>query len=186
MCSRCGLPLDANLPCTACARIPPPAALTGLRAVAHYNGTLRKAIPELKYERVSAVAEPLGRLLGEYLGRHPLPCDVIFPVPLHPERRADRGFNQAELLALVMGRQCKLPVNTTSLVRRLNTTPQVGLNQSERRRNVRAAFTCARRVDGMRVLVIDDVCTTGATLSECAEALQAGGAASVWGLTLAR
>ena len=185
-CSRCGQSLAAGLSCAACARTPLPAALTGLRAAAHYDGALRKAIHELKYERVSAVAEPLGKLLGEYLARHPLPCDVIVPVPLHPERRADRGFNQAEMLALVVGRQSKLPVNTTVLVRRLNTTPQVGLNQSERHRNVRAAFICARRVDGMRVLVVDDVCTTGATLSECAEALQAGGAASVWGLTLAR
>jgi len=154
--------------------------------VAHYDGELRHAIHVLKYEHVSALAEPLGRLLSTYLTQHPLHFDLIVPVPLHPERREDRGYNQAELLAKVIAKQCGAPLNTSALVRKLNTTPQVGLNENERRRNVQGAFQCKHRLDGLRVLVVDDVCTTGATLSECAMALHDGGAASSWGLTLAR
>ena len=186
LCVRCGLQTDNGLECRACLRHPLPTALNGLRAVAHYDGELRHAIHVLKYERVSALADPLGRLLSTYLTQHPLPFDLIVPVPLHPERRDDRGYNQAELLAKVIARQCGVSLNTSALVRKLNTTPQVGLNETERRRNVQDAFQCKQRLDGQRVLVVDDVCTTGATLSECATALHAGGAASIWGLTLAR
>ena len=186
LCVRCGLQTDGGLDCRACLRHPLPLALDGLRAVAHYDGELRRVIHALKYEHVSALAEPLGRMLSTYLAQHPIPFDLIVPVPLHPERHEDRGFNQAELLAKVIARQCGVALNASALVRKLNTTPQVGLNETERRRNVRDAFHCAQRLDGLRVLIVDDVCTTGATLSECARALHDGGAASSWGLTLAR
>lgn len=186
LCVRCGLQSDDGLDCRACLRHPLPPALDGLRAVAHYDGELRRVIHALKYEHMTALAEPLGRMLNTYLAQHPLPFDLIVPVPLHPERREDRGYNQAELLAKVIARQCGVALNASALVRKLNTTPQVGLNETERRRNVRDAFHCAQRLDGLRVLVVDDVCTTGATLSECARALHDGGAASSWGLTLAR
>jgi len=160
--------------------------LDGLRAVAQYDGELRHVIHALKYEHVTALAEPLGRMLATYLAQHPLAFDLIVPVPLHPERRADRGYNQAELLARVIARQCGVSLNTSALVRKLNTTPQVGLNETERRRNVRNAFHCTQQLDARRMLVVDDVCTTGATLSECAGALHDAGATSIWGLTLAR
>jgi ComF family protein len=186
VCARCGLQVGSGLPCRSCRRHPLPAALNGLRALAQYDGELRLAIHALKYEHITALAEPLGELLTAYLMQHPLPVDAIVPVPLHPDRRAERGYNQSELLSRVLSRQSRIPLNTSALQRRLNTTPQVGLNESERRQNVKGAFQCAQRLDGMRVLVVDDVCTTGATLSECAEALHAGGAATIWGLTLAR
>jgi ComF family protein len=160
--------------------------LNGLRALAQYDAELRLAIHALKYDGITALAEPLGELLTAYIAQQPLPAELIVPVPLHPDRRAERGYNQSELLARVLSRQSRIPLNTSALTRPLNTTPQVGLNESERRQNVRGAFQCAQRLDGARVLVVDDVCTTGATLSECAEALHAGGAASIWGLTLAR
>lgn len=186
LCVRCGMQIDDGLPCKACLQHPLPSALNGLRAMAHYDGDLRDAIHALKYEHVTALAEPLGEMLCTYLASQLLPFDLIVPVPLHPERRADRGYNQAELLARVISRESKVSLNTAALVRKLNTTPQVGLNQNQRRQNVRDAFHCTQRLDGLRLLVVDDVCTTGSTLSECAEALHAAGAASIWGLTLAR
>ncbi|MBI3733732.1 MAG: ComF family protein [Chloroflexi bacterium] len=186
LCVRCGQELgDANH-CNACRSRPLPAALAGVRAVAHYDGHLRRAIHAFKYERLTALAEPLGAILADYLVGHSLPHTLILPVPLHPERERERGYNQSLLLAAVVGRHSRVPVNHRVLARVRNTRPQVGLNEQERQDNLLGAFRCTGRVDDQQVLLIDDVCTTGATMSQCALALRAAGARSVWGLTLAR
>ena len=186
ICSRCGQELAGAVTCAACRRSPLPAALDGLRAVAHHGGALRQAIHALKYERLSVIAEPLGLLLHNYLQQHSLPCTLIIPVPLHPERQHERGYNQSALLADVLCRHSGQPLNTQALIRQRHTRPQVGLDEKERRQNLRDAFQCVARLDQQQVLLIDDVCTTGSTLSECAQALRAAGAHAVWGLTLAR
>jgi ComF family protein len=116
-----------------------------------------------------------------------MPVDVIVPVPLHPARLRRRGYNQAALLARELGRRVGLPVEERALQRVRATRSQMRLSAADRRRNVQGAFRCADgRVRGRRVLLLDDVCTTGATLEACADALRAGGAESVWALTLAR
>ncbi len=186
LCLHCGQEMHGQRECRACRRHPLPAALSGVRALAHHEGSLRRAIHALKYERLSAIAEPLGGLLCHYLESNPFPFTLIMPVPLHAERQAERGYNQSALLAAAVSRRSGQPINASALTRQRNTPPQVGLNESERRKNLIDAFQCSVRLDGQQVLLIDDVCTTGATMMECASALHAAGAASVWGLTLAR
>ncbi|MGD8997027.1 MAG: phosphoribosyltransferase family protein [Anaerolineae bacterium] len=125
--------------------------------------------------------------MAEYWSIHPIPVDVLVPVPLHKNRLRDRGFNQAALLAHQLSKQVHLPVNEHTLVRQRATASQIDLNTEERKQNVRDAFRCTTSaLAGRRVLLIDDVCTTGSTLEACAVALRDGGTRSVQALTLAR
>lgn len=183
-CPRCGCPTGSHELCGSCRRHPP--ALDGIRSVAYHEGVLREAIHRFKYQNTRGLAEPLGELLASYVVEHPLPANVLVPVPLHPARLAERGYNQAALLAREMGRRLDLPVVENSLLRVRATRQQVGLNAEERQANVAGAFACRdAQLAGRRVLLIDDVYTTGATLTACGAALAAAGAASIWGLTLA-
>jgi len=125
-------------------------------------------------------------MLGDYLSRNPLPVDALIPVPLHAERERARGYNQSKLLAQVLGQQCRLPVWEDALTRTRQTRPQVELDAVDRRANVHEAFTASPRVTGAQILLIDDVCTTGATMDACGIALKERGAQSVWGLAIAR
>lgn len=114
--------------------------------------------------------------------------DAVVPVPLHPWRLRERGYNQSALLAREAGKLLSVPVVEGSLVRQSNGRAQVkAADAAERRRNVEGAFRCRdERLAGKHVVILDDVCTTGATLDSCAVALRGAGVASVWGLTLAR
>jgi ComF family protein len=155
--------------------------------VSFFEGTLREAIHCFKYKNMRALAEPLGGLLVDFWPQLPDPVDVLVPVPLHRRRLRERGYNQAQLLTRHLGVAVSVPVVCDALCRVRYTTSQVGLGLRERRENVAGAFSCAGgRLQGKRVLLIDDVCTTGATLEACCMALKAGGARSVWALTVAR
>lgn len=124
--------------------------------------------------------------MAAYWSAHPMPADVVVPVPLYPARLKERGFNQAALLARELAQQSGLAMNKQTLIRHRSTASQVGLDAEQRKENVRNAFRCTDdALSGKRVLVIDDVCTTGSTLGACAAALHAGGADSVRALTLA-
>jgi ComF family protein len=148
---------------------------------------LREAIHSFKYKNVRALAEPLGNLLVDFWAKLPDPVDVLVPVPLHRRRVRERGYNQAQLLAQHLGAAVSVCVVCDVLRRVRYTTSQVGLGMPERRENVAGAFSCTgNRLQGKRVLLVDDVCTTGATLEACSMALKAGGARSVWALTVAR
>lgn len=171
--------------CHVCREMRP--TIDGIRAVAYFEGNLRRAIHRFKYHGVQMLAHPLAKLLIEYQANHRLPADIIVPVPLHPDREAERGYNQAGLLAQALGVQIELPTVETGLARVRSTPPQVTLGARERRSNVAGAFQARTHgIAGRQVLLIDDVCTTGATMEACAQALKAQGAESVWGLTLAR
>jgi ComF family protein len=160
--------------------------LHGLRSAAHLTGPLRKAIHSFKYEGLRALAGPLGEILYDCWDAEPWPVEAIVPVPLHPQRQRERGYNQSALLSHELARHTGIVVVEGTLLRIHPTPPQVGLNAAERALNVRDAFTCCNQdVRGQRVLIVDDVLTTGATLRSCAKALLEGKAEGVWGLTLA-
>ncbi len=148
---------------------------------------LRGAIHALKYQDRTALAVPLGHLLAErWLDVTPQQVDGLVPVPLHPQRLRERGYNQATLLASAMAPVLALPIQEGLLRRERPTPPQVGLAQQARLRNVAGAFQATGDVAGGRWLLVDDVCTTGATLQACAQTLHAAGADTVWAITLTR
>ena len=154
--------------------------------MAFFEGNLRKAIHAFKYEHRPELARVLGGLLSGYLCANPLPADAVTAVPLHSTRERARGYNQALLLARAVAAQCNLPVWEDTLRRTRATRSQIELDAVERHANVKDAFFAAERVAGKRLLLIDDVCTTGATMDECSIALKQRGEKSVWGLALAR
>ena len=181
--------------CRACRRTPPLAAAA--RAVGPYEGRLRDIIHAFKYDRRRTLARPLAALMRE-AGRHVLDgADAAVPVPLHWFRRRRRGFNQAELLAAGLG----IPV-WHALRRSRRTRAQAGLHAGDRRANVAGAFRLAwryrwprlrrfagcapERLDGLLVVLVDDVSTTGATRDACARVLLDAGAREVRVLTVAR
>ncbi len=155
-----------------------------------YEGPLRELIHLYKYGGIQTLARPLGELLWAALPREER-YDAIAPVPLHWLRRRRRGFNQAEMLAREVERRSGLPM-VHALKRARSTSAQAGLSNTARRKNVAGAFRCrtgmakAGRLDGKRVLLVDDVLTTGATAAACATALRRAGAARVTVLTVAR
>lgn len=159
------------------------------RSFAAYEGTLRALIQRLKYDGYRPLAKPLGRFLAEAARRlEEKPFDLLIPVPLHRRRQRQRGFNQAALLAAQVSRLLNIPVGAKDCVRVRDTPPQTGLRAADRRKNVAGAFDVPepQRVRGRRVLLIDDVLTTGATAHACAQALRDAGARRVWVATLAR
>jgi ComF family protein len=161
---------------------------TAARACGAYEGALRASVLALKLE--PHLAARLARLLSETQRREPLRSATrIVPVPLHPDRLRERGFNQAIELGRTLGRLTGLPLDEWSLVRTVHTTRhRVGMDALARRESVRAAFEVRqpRLVQGERILLVDDVYTTGATASSCAGALKAAGAQEVFVLTIAR
>ncbi len=185
LCPQCGRPQKHQRLCHLCQETP--LTIDGIRSVAYFGGNLRQAIHRFKYDGIQALAGPLAQFLAEYQADHQLPADVIVPVPLHPDREAERGYNQAALLSRALASRLELPTIETALARVRATIPQVTLNALQRRSNVAGAFRARNmHVAGQRVLLIDDVCTTGATMDACAQALKAEGVQSVWGLALAR
>jgi ComF family protein len=185
ICPLCGIPTPSPRRCLSCQRMP--LRIDGIRAVGYLEGPLRTAIHRFKYSGVRGLAVPLGRLALESLLRYDLPVDTVVPVPLHGNRVRERGYNQASLLARQIGEAGGLSVVDDVLVRVRSTIPQVGLSAQRRRENVRDAFLCTSDLLQERsVLLVDDVCTTGATLEACSVALREAGVGVVWGFVLAR
>jgi ComF family protein len=163
---------------------------TVCRSAGIYEGALKTVIHLLKYERRRELARPLGRFMAGYAGTE-LPLtqyDCIVPVPLHPARLRERGFNQARALAEECAFGSGVPVLNGALLRRRDGVSQSLLKRKERTRNVKGSFVVRqpRCIEGRCVLVVDDVYTTGATAEECAKTLLAAGASRVDVLTAAR
>lgn len=186
ICRRCGAPLKEGGLCDRCREAAPD--LDGIRSLFAFQGLAREAVHALKYRHFKALAGPLGALLFEYLEADSLRADIILPVPLHSGRLRERGYNQSALLAREMGKRAGIPVVEGALLKAKNTPPQArAADAAQRRSNVEGAFEYhGRSIAGKRMLLIDDVCTTSATLEACASPLKAHGAASVWALTVAR
>ena len=193
VCPTCGRPFASpealsHAPgheCGAC-RLTPPQFDQAL-SVGSFEGPLREAIHLFKYRPCRAFGKPLGIWMAAHV-RTLTDLDIVMPVPLHKKRLRQRGFNQALLLAHRMSKAHRIPLSFDNLFRTRSTRPQVELNGEERIRNVAGAFALRRpeEVASRKIVLVDDVFTTGATLNECASVLKDAGAAHVIACTLAR
>lgn len=193
LCPSCGIPYQnfqeqtAHV-CGQCIRQPPP--FSGARAFGYYSSELSRIVLALKFNGRRDLAPALASLLGSAFLESWTPDDVdwIVPVPLHAKRLAERGYNQAALLARPLARLLGKPCGEHLLERVRRTLPQVGLSDAERARNLHGAFLCSQpeRVRARKVLLLDDVMTTGSTVSSASQALLEAGAARVCVLAVAR
>lgn len=181
-----------NTVCPQCsAEAPPYEAASSYGA---YSGGLRELIHLLKYHQVRPAAAVLGRMLAEAVRPLELPREIaIVPVPLHASKLRVRGFNQSELIAAeavrLLSREGLVPaLHAQALARRRDTPSQVGMTREQRAANLRGAFAVASpgAIAGRSILLVDDVLTTGATVSECARVLRRAGARKIWVATVAR
>ncbi len=195
LCQHCGRPFVSGVPaqaqqalCYVCRRGVYSFQLA--RSHAAYNDPMMKAITLMKYEQVTRLGNWFAARLAERVAENPeaLAADVVIPVPLHPLRQRERGYNQAELIARPLAKRLGIPLRTYLLVRTKPRPAQHRLTRHERWQTVRGAFAtrAGAQVDKLRVLLIDDVFTTGATLDSCSRTLLQSGAARVIGLTVAR
>ena len=160
-------------------------ALNGARAVWYYKSPLTEVIQAIKYRKITAPIEILAQTTAAVLTELSRKIDFITSVPSLPRKFNERGFNQSELLAMTVAIKSGVPYR--KLLRRKSTKlAQVGLSRAARFKNVADQFASTVTLNGEKILLIDDVITTGATLNACATALKAGGSGSVWALTLAK
>ena len=183
--------------CPACAATvePPPAPafagaarLGDIVAFGAFGGAISVALRRLKYQDRPDLGAPLGHLARRAARLAGLRADLVVPVPLHPRRLVERGYNQAALLAAAVAVELDAPLSARALVRVRHTPQQAHLDRASRLGNVSAAFRARspRAVEGRRIVLVDDVATTGSTIAACTEALLAAGAASVTALVIAR
>ncbi len=197
-CERCGAPFDptarAREWCADCAQSRRP-ALDRARSFGLHCGQLRQAVNRFKFEGRIRLAGPLAALLAALVSSESgdglidsAQVDAIIPVPLHPARRRWRGYDQAELLAVALNEATRMPVRLGWLRRVRNTAPQVGQSREAREKNIRGAFAAKEPwpAPGARLLLVDDVYTTGATVRECARVLRRAGAKAVYAVSVSR
>ncbi len=188
-CPSCGKPLlagsDSHL-CGECLRDPP--IFERAWSLFPYEGKVRHLIHLFKFRGDLAAVSVIRFLLEEIVSLPEVDADVVVPVPMDPQALKNRGYNQALMIATLLARLRKIPVDRFHLIKSRKTLPQVGLTKSERKRNVQGAFSVTKRevFIGKKVLLVDDVFTTGATIQACSRALKRGGASRIDVLTLAR
>jgi ComF family protein len=185
LCHRCGRPVSRSTDCcTVCQERPLP--LNQIRAAVLFAQPVSKLIHNLKYNGAFALAKPLAQMMAEVWITWHMPVDLVLPIPLHAERQRKRGYNQSTLLTRDFCKLAAMPWAEDGLQRTRFTTPQVGLTAVERLKNVQDAFVTKADVMDKHILLIDDVCTTGATMAAAANALFAAGAGTVSGYCVAR
>lgn len=156
------------------------------RAVFCYKNQVVKVIRNLKFHNAKYVAKPLARYMAD-LYKKEFDCDIIVPVPMFAENYKKRGYNQAELLAKYLGEFVNVQVNTTDLIKIVKTKSQVNLDYKQRQENLKDAFKVTNKnaFKNKKVLIVDDLFTTGATIDNCAEALLKVGATKIYAITVA-
>ena len=189
ICGVCGKPWDKYFEgslCEDCAKGGAPFSLA--RSVALYDGMLKEAIHKFKFDGKRKIAPYLSKLLVAYLQYGDIPIkdiNVVIPIPLSKKREKQRGYNQSKLLTEGIARHYSIPLDDASLKKIRDVTPQFELSRKERLQNIRGAFRSSQ-LAGKKILLIDDIYTTGATAREAASALKTAGAKNVYVLTLAR
>ncbi|MCX6005566.1 MAG: ComF family protein [Chloroflexi bacterium] len=185
ICQKCGKPESSSIYCPACWK--KQGGIDSIRSVFIFNGMIRTAIHELKYYNLKAIAACLAKYMADYINENKISGSIVVPVPLHSRRLRERGYNQSGLLADEFARLVDLPV-LNCLLRIKDSQPQARTtNVNMRRENVKDAFSCLNKgIVDQQVILIDDVCTSGATLEACADKLKKAGAKHVLGFTLAR
>ncbi len=185
LCEKCGLPVSRDGLCERCRTDPPP--FRALRAWAAFDFPVRQALHKLKYRRDMGLGDALAVPLARFTASLSWPLEVVLPVPLGRKRMQERGYNQVDLIARPLSLALDLDYQPAALKRKRETASQVGLSAVKRRENMQNAFLAdAAIVRGKTVLVMDDVSTTGSTLTSCSEALLQSGAKDVFALTVAR
>jgi len=182
-CSICATPItseDATV-CAECMKKPP--LFSKAMSFGLYEDTLASAIHFFKFHRIRRLRRPLGDLL---LGYDMSGIDALIPVPLSVRGLRERGFNQSLLLAKTLSDRNRVPLIMDGLFKKTETPAQVGLSKNERRLNLKGSFTTERKFPRMRLMLVDDVMTTGSTANECSKVLLRAGAKEVMVLTLAR
>jgi ComF family protein len=186
-CCSCGKLISPELDyCRDCLRNKGPESLTRVWAWGHYSGDWKKFIWEVKFKAQPRRLLQIGRPLSQWVIGHLPPVDGIVPVPMHPDRLAERGFNQAEVIASLLKWELGLPL-IKGLERKLLTVPQIQLTRWDRLQNLEGVFAVKepQRFSGLSVWLVDDVITTGSTIEACARTLLENGARHVYGLSLA-
>jgi len=192
LCSVCGIPFNTeegiDHRCGACLSHHP--AYTAARAAFVFTGPAQELIHRFKYGHKTHLDKPLAlltaRSLENFIGK--IEADLVIPVPLHKKRLRWRGYNQAVLLASVLAKKWEIPLTRDGMSRIRWTEPQINLSGDERRHNIKGAFAITKPglITGKRVMLVDDVITTGSTVVECAKTLKKGGAAEVFVIAVAR
>ncbi|HSX02833.1 MAG TPA: phosphoribosyltransferase family protein [Candidatus Saccharimonadia bacterium] len=161
------------------------APLVGVVPAALYTGPVRELVLGLKFKRSRASAQLAAELMAVALTRAGAPlADAVTAVPIAPARYRERGYNQAELMARALARRLGLPYRP--LLGRVGADHQIGRGRHERLDQVRGRFYATRQLNDQRLLIVDDVLTTGATLAECSRVLAQAGAGAIWAATVAR
>ncbi|MBI2067791.1 MAG: ComF family protein [Deltaproteobacteria bacterium] len=182
-CPLCSLPFDSSLDsdhlCSSCLEVSPPFART--IALGVYKELLHEMIIRMKYHQEERVAEFFGERLARKMIDEQIKGDWLIPVPLHPKRLRERGFNQAVVMSKVISRVTGIPFSPFLLRRVRDTSPQTGLEAVDRKKNMKGAFQVEKEalLEGKQVILIDDVYTTGATLRECGKVLKKAGAVEI-------
>lgn len=184
VCEICGLPQDKPGVCKACLDSRP--RFRSLRAWAIFEEPLQSALHKLKYRRDMSMGDAIAADMLSFVQRLNWNVELVVPVPLGKQRIRERGYNQVAMIAKPLAMGLGLQYSANMLSRRKETRSQVGLSREERRTNVQGAFLAETGVKGKVVLIMDDVSTTGSTLSSGADALYAAGAKDVYALTVAR
>ena len=184
VCDVCGLPQEKPGTCRVCLEVRP--RFHSLRAWTVFDEPIQSALHKLKYKRDFSVGDAIAAEMMPFVETLGWKIDLIVPVPLGKQRMQERGYNQVAMIAKPLAMGLGLHYSANALVRRKETRSQVGLNREERHKNVQNAFQADSNVRGKVVLIMDDVSTTGSTLSSGAEALYAAGADTVYALTGAR
>ena len=178
-CQTCGHPLNpsASLPekVFSCDNCPDDVKFRKARAIAYYDSVVGTAVKLLKYQSKTIMAAPLADLMVEVMPEllDVQDYDYIIPVPIHKKKMRKRGYNQMELIGRRLSTKTGIPLELRSLAKSVNTPPQRGLDAEDRQKNIKDSFEVSDRskIEGKRILLIDDVMTTGATVSECAKVL---------------